>query len=691
MKKALLKKIPVIEASMKDKQYLELCRQNYLMKVQKATVDHKRTLILNLYAAEEIAKEQYLPLCRIFFSNGEFITYFPDEKRWTVRVLGELENEYGEVISGIALRTCKEEKSVKQFFRCLENGIDMIEIIKKKQYQIKEERAIKRKKRMTNNIKKLFRSVKPVNREFEKWLEYDVLKESQYIFYQYSRKKMIDCVCSHCKSEYQLEHSIPRHNKEYICPICKRKSIFKAKGKAGHFSDWAEAVKIEKTQKGILLRHFEVRKSYMAHGTGEYTLQYYEDYRAMFKEKFCFYHRAYNGILKKYAWSEKNIDPYFHYRYHLNYTIKAYQTITQMPGMVYPYNLKNVFKGTPFEYCSLDYFVKHNRSVEFPVVYYLKTYLKFPLLEQLVKQNMFYFALECLYQLPNEWSETKETNIRHLFGINSRFCSMLSKYNMGTKELEVLQKMEKLNIHLSEEEILGYCKMFENNKDFLKLHQYAPIRKIVNYLAKQIAKEEKGRAYSLVSDTSDISDAEIKCYQTYMRSWKDYVGWAEELKYNLKSQYVLFPKNFKDLHDKTFEEYQRQRDKIERKKQAKERRTVNQLLKKDIKLLGKQIQNQDYILKVPGNYQEIQKEGQALGHCVGSYIPHIANRECDVYFIRKKTDPDKPFFTVDWRRGKIVQCQGKGRIRYPQEMVEFVHYAEEKLRLLKGEEEKKAA
>ena len=118
---------------------------------------------------------------------------------------------------------------------------------------------------------------------------------------------------------------------------------------------------------------------------------------------------------------------------------------------------------------------------------------------------------------------------------------------------------------------------------------------------------------------------------------------------------------------------------------------MNQLLKKDIKLLGKQIQDQDYILKVPGNYQEIQKEGQALGHCVGGYIPYIANRECDVYFIRKKTDPDTPFFTVDWRRGKIVQCQGKGRIHYPQEMIEFVHYAEEKLRLLKGEEEKKAA
>ena len=365
--------------------------------------------------------------------------------------------------------------------------------------------------------------------------------------------------------------------------------------------------------------------------------------------------------------------------------------ITQMPGMVYPYNLKNVFKGTPFEYCSLDYFVKNNRFVELPVVYYLKTYLKFPLLEQFVKQNMFYIALECLYQLPNEWEETKETNTRHFLGINSRYCSILSKYNMGIKEWGVLQKMEKLKIHLSEQEIFAYCKIFESNRDFLELNQYASIRKIVNYLAKQIEKEEKGKAYKLSGDVSGISHVEMKCYQTYIRSWKDYIEWAEKLEYDLKSRYVLFPKNFKDVHDKTFLEYQKQQDKMERRKQAKERRTVNQLLKKDIKLLDTKIQDKDYLLKVPENCQEIRKEGQALGHCVGSYIPHIANRECDVYFIRKKTDPDKPFFTVDWRRGKIVQCQGKGRIRYPQEMVEFVHYAEEKLRLLKGEEEKKAA
>ena len=85
----------------------------------------------------------------------------------------------------------------------------------------------------------------------------------------------------------------------------------------------------------------------------------------------------------------------------------------------------------------------------------------------------------------------------------------------------------------------------------------------MNYLAKQIEKEEKGKAYKLSGDVSGISHVEMKCYQTYIRSWKDYIEWAEKLEYDLKSRYVLFPKNFKDVHDKTFLEYQKQQDKME--------------------------------------------------------------------------------------------------------------------------------
>ncbi|WP_443975229.1 site-specific integrase [[Ruminococcus] torques] len=192
MKKALLKKIPVVEAGIKDKQYMELCRQNYLMKVQKATVAHKRTLILNLYDAENIIKEQYQPFCRIFFSNRDFITYFIKENRWSIKTLDILEAEKGKFISQIAIRTYKEKRSIQQFFHCTDDAVDSIQLIQIEQQKRKAEKSLKRKKRSIKDIESLFRSVKPVTGRFEKWLEYEVLKESQYIFYQYSRRKMID-------------------------------------------------------------------------------------------------------------------------------------------------------------------------------------------------------------------------------------------------------------------------------------------------------------------------------------------------------------------------------------------------------------------------------------------------------------------------------------------------------------------
>ena len=90
MKKALLKKIPVIEAGTKDKQYMELCRQNYLLKVQKTTVEHKRTLILNLYDAEDIIKEQYQSFCRNLFFQWRLYYIFYKRKPLVCKNFGHI-------------------------------------------------------------------------------------------------------------------------------------------------------------------------------------------------------------------------------------------------------------------------------------------------------------------------------------------------------------------------------------------------------------------------------------------------------------------------------------------------------------------------------------------------------------------------------------------------------------------------
>ncbi len=147
MKKGLLKKVPVWEANAKDVKFLELCRQQYLMKVQKEIIEHKRILVLNLYEAEQVMKKCYRPLCRIFFSKNEFLTQYMDENQWSVRTLDELRNRKDSFIEGIAIRTCKEENSIKQFFSWKDKSVESLSIIKAEQYRIKSQETEKRRKK----------------------------------------------------------------------------------------------------------------------------------------------------------------------------------------------------------------------------------------------------------------------------------------------------------------------------------------------------------------------------------------------------------------------------------------------------------------------------------------------------------------------------------------------------------------
>lgn len=119
------------------------------------------------------------------------------------------------------------------------------------------------------------------------------------------------------------------------------------------------------------------------------------------------------------------------------------------------------------------------------------------------------------------------------------------------------------------------------------------------------------------------------------------------------------------------------------------RNTVNQMFKEERKRLEGQIENEDHLFAVLEKWQNLRKEGDVLGHCVGSYVEHIAKKHCSVYFIRKK-ESGTPFYTVELQNGKVVQYQGKSRCAPTKEVSEFLSYATKKLQDLRVAEEKVA-
>ncbi|NLZ70471.1 MAG: hypothetical protein GX907_03965 [Clostridiaceae bacterium] len=68
---------------------------------------------------------------------------------------------------------------------------------------------------------------------------------------------------------------------------------------------------------------------------------------------------------------------------------------------------------------------------------------------------------------------------------------------------------------------------------------------------------------------------------------------------------------------------------------------------------------QDYIIRAPWSYEDLSREGYILSHCVATYAGKIAAGESLIFFLRRKTDPDRPFYTIEIQDGLIAQIRGR--------------------------------
>lgn len=72
-----------------------------------------------------------------------------------------------------------------------------------------------------------------------------------------------------------------------------------------------------------------------------------------------------------------------------------------------------------------------------------------------------------------------------------------------------------------------------------------------------------------------------------------------------------------------------------------------------------EFEDEEFISVSPKSPQDIAREGITLCHCVKSYIPKVSNGYTNIMFIRKVTDKNTPFFTVEISNtGNIEQIHG---------------------------------
>lgn len=166
-----------------------------------------------------------------------------------------------------------------------------------------------------------------------------------------------------------------------------------------------------------------------------------------------------------------------------------------------------------------------------------------------------------------------------------------------------------------------------------ELCEYAPIEGVINYLNKN-----KGNSAYL---------------------WRDYLDQAALLGWDLKKKDNLYPKNLKEAHDKVGRLVKM------KKNEAKDLR----IREKAAMLEDLCFQDGEYLIRPARCYEDFVKESDGLNHCVGRstvYMDGMIKGERGIFFIRKVSEPDKPFFTLDYflKKHHLEQCRTKNNSPY---------------------------
>lgn len=169
--------------------------------------------------------------------------------------------------------------------------------------------------------------------------------------------------------------------------------------------------------------------------------------------------------------------------------------------------------------------------------------------------------------------------------------------------------------------------------DYMKIYQLAKnksynLDKLINYLINDL-KEFQG--FYLVS--------------TALQELSDYCMISEAL----EMKYDKYPKSLKLEHDKVTYIKLLKADEFNKKLFA-EAYEFNK--KFDWKY-------KDYIIISPKEPLDLKKEGNNLSHCVGTYIDRYCNQLSRIFFLRKKSNPDKSLATIEVNENfAIVQAHG---------------------------------
>mgnify|MGYP004541846221 FL=1 len=268
------------------------------------------------------------------------------------------------------------------------------------------------------------------------------------------------------------------------------------------------------------------------------------------------------------------------------------------------------------DYLKENYF--NLSSLTFYPVYYKE-------FEYLLKMKLFELAIACSSSIKYKGT------FKDTFGVDKKYYQFMKNINITGPQLEALKLYQTTDINT-----LNFIK--DNLWLAESILKYVNLDKALEYLKKQ-----------------DLN-------MNNLHEYGDYIRCCEEMKLNLKDHNVLFPKYFIKEHDKVTNEMLVSKDPLIDKR-------IKELA--DFLILNK-YEDDKYIIFPADSIKSLIDESSQQSNCVRTYCEMVSNNECQIYFMRYKTDVKKSFVTIEVRNNKVVQAKARFNEEPPTEVMNII-------------------
>ena len=328
---------------------------------------------------------------------------------------------------------------------------------------------------------------------------------------------------------------------------------------------------------------------------------------------------------------------------------------------IIPFSEEEVYQSdaciTAFE----DFLKNAPEDVEIRPATYLRLWIKKPQVENLVRSGCTRIVCDVLnesitvsgywyspseifdFKKTCEYFDWKKKKPHEILQIEKQEMQKIKKLDLETFNLYLFLKNKK-GIRLTEEycekakEVGSYQmqKILEEEQD---RHQVTPV-KLINYLFSQ-----KKKKSSLTP-----------------RYLKDYWNMLYQVYGELPKE-MIYPKDLEKAHDQI----------LKLQKEKEEREITEKIAKQSLKFEEFCYEDEvtDLFIRPVHSQSELIQEGKILNHCVAIYAKEVSGGKTMIFFIRRRSEPDKPYFTLEYQNGKVVQNRGKSNCARTEEVKLF--------------------